>query len=117
MACALTVTARARLVTISVPFPSGSRAHASCRENYLRARKNDLLIERPTFSSSKGRGGGPVKGGIGDGARKADVLSCCALLSAELNCGLIGPVRWSETWLKNTVPADLLWKKNAVRLI
>ena len=28
-----------------------------------------------------------------------------------------GPVRWSETWLKNTVLAGLLWEKNIVRLV
>ena len=25
-----------------------------------------------------------------------------------------GPVRWSEIWLKNTVPAGLLWEENTV---
>ena len=28
----------------------------------------------------------------------------------------IGLVRWSKTWLKNTVPAGLLWEKNTVQL-
>ena len=26
----------------------------------------------------------------------------------EAEASYLGPVRWSETWLKNTVPADLL---------
>ena len=34
--------------------------------------------------------------------------------SVFIACEHNGPVRWSETWLKNTVPAGLLWEENTV---
>ena len=45
-----------------------------------------------------------TRGGVG-------LVRCCHLTR------MIGLIRWSETWLKNTVPTELLWEKNTVRLV
>jgi len=46
-----------------------------------------------------------------------DLLYIYIFLKKTIQYNLYGPIRCSETWLKNTVPADLLREKSTAWLV